>query len=610
MDSNFSVKITADISELQSRLKSVEAITEKFKQSMDNAAGATKNMEQNANRGRLVAFAFGQVLRDAGFFAQDFRLGILAISNNIPILIDQLVLLSGVSAGVGSALSLLGSALTAGLTIWAYSAGAAKDAGKVYEDAMHSSQKSAQSQVASLNALLSVARDTSLSYSVRQQAIEKLNESHKELGNTLTVENVNTKKSIELTNKLAESMLLQAEASALATLAGDAFAEGIRARNRSIMDQASFYTKAYSEVLKYLGLYTESAKVLIKNGADNQKETIEQSKKDYDSYTKKLEEVTKKIASNKMLSDGKTDISDYAKAINDLSDSLKSIAADQSLAFSERISKQIDAYKKAISELATINSTQSANKIAEIRVAIMDLNKELYKIEGNKLEIKLFSSRSQAEAKEFEEQINSLQLATENGLNSDKFFNDSQKIIMHMATMAEQADLIVNQGLVATIGNAMYAIGEAFATGGNVAQAFGAAVLGSLSSVLSQLADKLIAAGVAGLAFSIAMKNIFDPKNWALALAAGTALKIAAGVAGGFARSLSKGSSGYGGSGGGNFSPASSPMYPGSTYGQLTPYTNFKAPGVGSTATLETRISGNDLVILMNRASTNRNNYF
>lgn len=121
MDSNFSVKITADISELQSRLAAVEAITGKFKQSMDKAADSVKNMEQNANRGRMVAFAFGQVIRDAGFFSSSFSLGILAISNNIPILIDQLALSVKVLQPFAGALSLVGSLLTAGLTIWAYS---------------------------------------------------------------------------------------------------------------------------------------------------------------------------------------------------------------------------------------------------------------------------------------------------------------------------------------------------------------------------------------------------------------------------------------------------------------------------------------------------------
>ena len=61
MESNFSVKIDVDITDLNKRLKAVEATLAEFKKATDDAASATKNMEQNANRGRLVAFALGQV---------------------------------------------------------------------------------------------------------------------------------------------------------------------------------------------------------------------------------------------------------------------------------------------------------------------------------------------------------------------------------------------------------------------------------------------------------------------------------------------------------------------------------------------------------------------
>ena len=141
MDSNFQVKITADLSDLQARIKSVEGTlnslqavstnaTKKLQVGMDNAAVSVERLNNNANRGRLAAFAFGQVIRDAGFFSQNFGLGVLAISNNIPILIDQLVLLTGITGAAGIAISLLGSFLTAGLTIFAYWAQSVQSDGK------------------------------------------------------------------------------------------------------------------------------------------------------------------------------------------------------------------------------------------------------------------------------------------------------------------------------------------------------------------------------------------------------------------------------------------------------------------------------------------------
>jgi len=127
MDSNFQVRISADISaleksikEAQSTLNSLKSTTDSTTSSFSTMAQTTNKVGADMNRARLATFAFGQVIRDAGFFSQSFGLGVLAISNNIPILIDQLVLLSGVSAGFGAALSVIGSALAAGLTVFAY----------------------------------------------------------------------------------------------------------------------------------------------------------------------------------------------------------------------------------------------------------------------------------------------------------------------------------------------------------------------------------------------------------------------------------------------------------------------------------------------------------
>ena len=131
MDSNFQVKITADLGDLAAKIKNIEATLAKLDSSFKAAGAAASTSFKDAsknvatvgmdmNRARLATFAFGQVIRDAGFFSQSFGLGLLAISNNIPILIDQLVMLSGISAAAGAAISLLGSVLTAGLTVFAY----------------------------------------------------------------------------------------------------------------------------------------------------------------------------------------------------------------------------------------------------------------------------------------------------------------------------------------------------------------------------------------------------------------------------------------------------------------------------------------------------------
>jgi len=157
MDSNFQVKITADISNLQASIKSAQSTLNSLKATSESASGSFNTMGQSANRvgadmnrARLATFAFGQVIRDAGFFSQSFGLGVLAISNNIPILIDQLVLLSGVSAGLGAALSVVGSALAAGLTVFAYWAQSVEREGGTVSGAINKMANDSESSIGKL----------------------------------------------------------------------------------------------------------------------------------------------------------------------------------------------------------------------------------------------------------------------------------------------------------------------------------------------------------------------------------------------------------------------------------------------------------------------------
>lgn len=157
MDSNFQVRITANITDLQNSIKTAQSTLKELKATTDNASSSFSDMSRNAskvgaemNRARLATFAFGQVIRDAGFFSQSFGLGILAISNNVPILIDQLVLLSGVSAGLGSVLSVLGSVLAAGLTIFAYWAQSVERDGGTVSGAINKMANDSQSSIGRL----------------------------------------------------------------------------------------------------------------------------------------------------------------------------------------------------------------------------------------------------------------------------------------------------------------------------------------------------------------------------------------------------------------------------------------------------------------------------
>ena len=262
MDSNFQVTIQANIQSLQKSIKEAKSTLAQFDVSANKAADATKNMEQNANRGRLATFAFGQVIRDAGFFSQSFGLGLLAISNNIPILIDQLALSVKALAPFVGIISLMGSLLTAGLTIWAYSAQGVDEftsSVKEYTKAMNEAKASSQTEILTLQTLLSIASDHSRSLSQRQDAINQLNNKYDAYNNSLTINNVNSKKNIDVTDRLTQSILLQAQASAEAANYTKLQAQLYETQDKSLEDHVGWLGKSAIYLKEYTQRFPEFA---------------------------------------------------------------------------------------------------------------------------------------------------------------------------------------------------------------------------------------------------------------------------------------------------------------------------------------------------------------
>jgi hypothetical protein len=612
MDSNFQVKVTADISALQASLKNVQADLDKFKTSADGAAAATRNMEANANRGRLVAFAFGQVIRDAGFFAQDFRLGILAISNNIPILIDQLVLLSGVSQAVGGAISLLGSLLTAGLTIWAYSAqGVDKfnSSLKEYQKSLTESRAAAETEIVTLKALISIAGDQTKSIGQRQDAVNKINNSYKQYNNELTVNNVNSEKNTSITDRLTKSILLQAKATAEAAYYTKLQNQLYDLQDAKLEDQVSIFQKSSiiikestNAVLGLASAFSSLDPTIASNsisqflkfpdkiktkGMENYADAFNKLSPAIDNSKKRLEDLANQITQTQTeTASGSKKLSDYDSAIKSLSDSLKKIAADNSLTFSEQTSKKIDAYKSAISELATIDSRAASSKINEIRLVIAELNKEVLRAEGNKFSAKLFGikvSEDAAEATRREKDAaEELSNEWERGLYAlDPLYQVAIENTKKLAFEQKSANESVT-ALVRSVGNDLVnAFMVMFETGNMSFNSIGQAILGMIK--------RLVAAAAAAAVLSAILSTIF-PKatNFGFKSVFGmiSGLNLGAGVA-----------------------PTSSPM----TGAMTTSGINTSINSVNSSSgggVLETRVSGNDLVILLDRASNNRNKYF
>lgn len=688
MDSQFKVNITADISDLQNRLKAVEVELQKLSKATDGVSGSMKNMEQNANRGRMVAFAFGQVIRDAGFFSQSFSLGILAISNNIPILIDQLALSIRALQPFAGTLSLIGSLLTAGLTIWAYSTQAVKK----YKDEINNAKGAAMASGAELKSLLAIARDESLSIQQRQDAINRLNEGYSDYNNELTIANVNSKKNIKRSEDMASVMLLEAEAAAIAAQAQMIYSKSLAIKNLPPEELGGFWeTLGYSiskamkmdmgkpieNILKLSGSLSQNLMGLGKitrniynnfSGARQEVANINEQAKnnqivELDKQAKSFEDRIKQInleITGKLLKGAKGTPKD--SIFQTLSESIKAIEADPSLEALDKIREKINAYRTALKSLVDANVNQASPAFKNIVAQLQSLSDKYDQLEQSSKALKQqeewlkgvdnvakslesrridiadsFDLKGSQKIKQEIEAISDairqfealgkenpalaqfsnlkmivglLRLELEKLGVAFKVATDTEIATQNAKQLEEEYRRIIESGVIDTIAGSFAGMGEAIANGTNVAKGAAAGFLGAISGMLESLGMMALKTGLLSIGIGKAIeaiKNALMSLKGIGAIVAGAALIALAGAARAGARSIAGGGS----ANTNTSSPSVTPTFGGiNTFSANTSMNNSAAMSANAQPILETRVSGNDLVILMNRSSNNRNNYY
>lgn len=627
-NSEFKVNVTADISALQASLKNVQSELDKFKRSADNAASATKGVEREANRGRLVAFAFGQVLRDAGFFAQDFRLGILAISNNIPILIDQLVLLSGVSQAAGSALSLLGSLLTAGLTIWAYSSDGIKknresidDYIKSLDDLREAQLKGridADSEIRSLELLRKAAQDETFSRKERLKAVKELQDRFPDYYGNLSAETIMAGKDANAHRELALAITAVADAKAREELIKenrkveltdnqkliDLQAERVRLQNRLNELRAAPTGISGSKTGENQQVLEEIRKInndLLKN--EREIFTIAKERNKARENSKNLEQgILDILKKQKSILPITGDFGEPIEAVSNLESELDKIFSKSKLNLFDTSLIQFlpeDYKQKQLDDLADFYGDIQAlidKNLGPIATGdqITEATDALY--------VPFDKQKAEENFKKWKENFDAISSIYEE-------FN-------------QNLDQILLNGTVNILSNGAEAIGEALARGGNVAEAAGKSMWLAFATILQQLGQVAIQTGLTIKAIKSAIENI----NPFVAIAAGAALIALAGYLRGRISKIG----GQMGSGnqtafanGGIVSGPTSALvgeYPGARSNPevIAPLDKLQSI-IGSSMggqlpagsiIAETKISGNDLSILVKRADKNRGEYF
>jgi len=656
MDSNFSVKITADISDLQSRLKAVEVELGKFSKSADKASTSMKNMEQNANRSRMVAFAFGQVIRDAGFFSQSFGLGLLAISNNIPILIDQISLSVKALAPFTGALSLAGSVLTALLTIWAYSASAVKknkdtldDYTKSLDDVREAQLKaaiSADDEIRTLELLRRAAQNETFSRKERLKAVKELQERFPDYYASLSAETIMAGKDADAHNKLAKAIKAVAEAEAYKELIKENKKVELT-DNQKLIDLQAERVKLQKQLRNLEA--TPSGITGSKTGRNEKLEGLILAKKEEifqkdqeifavakernkarDTANTLEERLLQTLEKQKNVAvitgdiGGVDEINKKTDAFQEYANALKSIIANQTTTELEKLNAVLAAQKTLLDSLSKETYPGVAQDMKLVGDSMGETKNQIIALETSAKNLKEFNDKLET-FKKISDDLSKrrLDIASSIGLKDiDKTKQlieaVSDKIIEFQTEISKTKDptLIdyLNQqililklelaGLSTTFKDALnieiaaknaaeWAQYLAQTVGGDLVDAFyqmlttGKLSFESIGRALLNMIKKLVAAAMAAAVLSAILSSLFPG-------AGGTSWKeVFAGITG---MRIGK-----------NSMPGASLVT--NSSGINTSMATSSAMG-SSSSVLETRVSGNDLVILLDRASNNRNKYF
>jgi len=170
-------------------------------------ANSQKGLDASNKKLQNSSYALSQVLREGPAFMYSFNTGILALSNNIPILSSEFEGLVKSEGSAMKALTALGTQfftitniITIAITLFTLFGkelfGAAdateklNDETKAYQDSLNETSKAISTESNNLNILAATANDLSLSYKERGEALDELQEKYPDFFSNLDREKV------------------------------------------------------------------------------------------------------------------------------------------------------------------------------------------------------------------------------------------------------------------------------------------------------------------------------------------------------------------------------------------------------------------------------------
>jgi hypothetical protein len=659
---------------LGKEIKLVNANLEQTAQAANKAGQAMSNAAKSANRTTDDVKKTGKAWNSLSLVVQDLPYGFRGIQNNLPALVGSFAAATGPIYFAFSALIAITTAYEKEIAQLIYGIDAAAIANQKMNEAVAENIGQAKSQIANDQALLAIVNNTTKSTNERTRALNELKEKYKGNLELQALDITDGTKLVGVYNKISDALLRKARATAYATLIAEEEAKIFKLQNQEgeyVVKSLGFMGTSYQILAAGTNAFAASANVATK-AFSNQAKEIGQANKNITLYKNKLNETTEaQIANNDSSTLGTTNAKGGKTADQILAEKLKAIskANDAEIkAFTETLDergkKEYEAGLKLAENLQTmrnagysdattyytayraemdkIDSYYNNKEIEEARKTAEKIAKDAEVIDNRQLQnsldalkiqsdvaTKINNSTGKGTASEriaiLEQYKSALyDLASVGGYTAEQFDKIDDAIARVNGAIEGSKDRVKDYSITwqettntingiltnlvrDTITKFAENIGKALAgEGTNPFEGFGLMIADAAIGI----GKALIAYGVAITAFALAISNPFA------AIAAGAALVIAGSYLKSRLEKQSQASKPKAFAKGGIISgPTMGLMgeYPGASHNPevVAPLDKLKSLIGGSGGgTLEARISGNDLLILMNKAGRTNNNTF
>lgn len=571
----------------QVSLASIATVSTTASRSLAQVAAAS------ANTGRVVSAGSNQAafaLTNLGRVAQDAPFGFIGIQNNLNPLLESFQRLRAESGSTGAALKALGQSLIGpagiGIALSVVSSAVVlytqyqqrankevKDAKKntdEYTDSLSQldfvqvkGAQNAQKEVTELQTLYGITQNTTLSIKQRKEAVDLLQEQYPEYLKNFSDEAILAGKASDKYKELTDSLIATARARAAMDLITKNSNKQLE-NEQKLVDLEKENLKAVTDLEKArqailnapaptgldIGTGLNQAKQAFKvsdsiKAIEAQRKAINEENTELTARNLRLTEaITAEIKKGADLTDdtkgeGEKSVKSLSDILKELGKNLEKTEVQLNSTFGERNEAQIKAYQTAID-----SATDSFGKQSKAVQDLIAQQRKLFQLPsiadgstnvgglapvntdkvGGKEDTTFGVNMSEASLELLKEQARIIEL-------TEKFNKDFGEL--------------AQSGIANGLGNMANAIGEAFASGESVIGAIGNSLLTTFSGFLSDFGDLLIQYGAAAvlkgkldLAVAIPGAGIFAGLA---AVAAGVALKVAAGAIGAFSSGKSSG---------------------------------------------------------------------